>query len=117
MPFYAAYKVVSAGLAGGPSGEIASKIDEAFGSLDEFKKQFSTAGATQFGSGWAWLVKKSDGKLGIEKTPNAQTPFHLQGMVGHLPFWSRRTPAHYHHDSNRSSRCLAPTACSVYKQL
>ena len=66
---------------GSPSGEVAQKIDEAFGSLDEFKKQFSTAGATQFGSGWAWLVKNSDGKLSIEKTPNAQTPFHLQGQV------------------------------------
>lgn len=59
---------------GKPTGAIAAKIDEDFGSYDEFRKQFSTAGATQFGSGWAWLVLGSDGKLAVKKTPNAETP-------------------------------------------
>ncbi len=57
-----------------PEGELKAAIDEAFGSLDEFKKQFKAAGATQFGSGWAWLVKGKDGKLKVTKTPNAESP-------------------------------------------
>jgi Fe-Mn family superoxide dismutase len=59
---------------GKPSGKLAEAIDSAFGSLDEFKTQFKAAGATQFGSGWAWLVADKSGKLSIEKTPNAVTP-------------------------------------------
>ena len=51
-------------VAGEPSGEIKSAIEKDFGSFDEFKKQFSTAGATQFGSGWAWLVSDG-GKLKV----------------------------------------------------
>lgn len=58
---------------GAPTGKIAELIDSSFGSYDEFKTQFAAAGATQFGSGWAWLVKKGD-KLEIVKTANAETP-------------------------------------------
>ncbi len=58
---------------GAPQGDIADKINEDFGSYDAFKEQFATAGATQFGSGWAWLVL-SNGKLDVRKTPNAETP-------------------------------------------
>ena len=58
---------------GEPSGELANKINEGFGSLDTFKEEFANAGATQFGSGWAWLVLDKDGKLAIRKTPNADT--------------------------------------------
>ena len=60
---------------------MAKQIDAAFGSFDEFKKQFSAAGATQFGSGWAWLVKKDDGAVAIAKTPNAETPLHTAGST------------------------------------
>lgn len=59
---------------GAPSGKLADAITKSFGSLDEFKTQFKAAGATQFGSGWAWLVADKSGKLTIEKTPNAVTP-------------------------------------------
>lgn len=58
---------------GKPSGAIAKKIDEDFGSYDAFAQAFKNAGLTQFGSGWAWLVLKG-GKLEIMKTPNADTP-------------------------------------------
>jgi len=58
---------------GRPSGEAAKKIDKDFGSYEKFVEQFKNAGATQFGSGWAWLVLK-DGRLEIMKTPNADTP-------------------------------------------
>ena len=51
--------------AGPPTGAIKDAIEKDFGSVEEFKKQFSQAGATQFGSGWAWLVLGSDGKLKV----------------------------------------------------
>ena len=56
-----------------PTGDLAKAIDTAFGSFDEFKKQFATAGATRFGSGWAWLILK-DGKLVVSSTPNQDNP-------------------------------------------
>lgn len=59
---------------GAPTGAIAGKIDEAFGSFDAFKRDFVAAGVGQFGSGWVWLVQNNDGKLEIVKTANAQTP-------------------------------------------
>ncbi|MEZ5321079.1 MAG: Fe-Mn family superoxide dismutase [Microthrixaceae bacterium] len=58
---------------GEPTGDLAELIQTAFGGLDGFKTQFAEAGATQFGSGWAWLVQTSAG-LEIVKTPNAETP-------------------------------------------
>ena len=59
---------------GKPTGELAAAIDASFGSFDEFATAFKAAGATQFGSGWAWLVVESDGKLAVVKTPNAENP-------------------------------------------
>jgi Fe-Mn family superoxide dismutase len=60
---------------GAPTGALAAKIDEAFGSYDKFKEEFKQAAVTQFGSGWAWLVAdKVNGALSIMKTANADTP-------------------------------------------
>ncbi len=83
-----------------PEGELKEAIDRDFGSLDEFKKQFKAAGATQFGSGWAWLTKGKDGKLKVTKTPNAESPL----VYGETPLltmdvWEHacektRSPAH-----------------------
>ena len=65
-----------------PSGALAAALDRDFGSLDAFKKEFSTAGATQFGSGWAWLVlEKATGKLLVRKTGNAETPLTDESVV------------------------------------
>ncbi|MEI8185781.1 MAG: superoxide dismutase [Chlorobiaceae bacterium] len=58
---------------GEPSGELATKISQDFGSFDKFKEELKSAAATQFGSGWAWLVLEG-GKLKVVKTGNAQTP-------------------------------------------
>ena len=55
-------------------GELEKAIVESFGSVDEFKKQFSAAGAGQFGSGWCWLVKDTDGGLKVTKTENGVNP-------------------------------------------
>jgi Fe-Mn family superoxide dismutase len=58
---------------GAPTGAVAGGIDAAFGSFDNFKKEFANAAMTQFGSGWAWLVADK-GALKVVKTPNAETP-------------------------------------------
>jgi len=65
---------------GAPTGDLADRINRDFGSLDGFRKAFADAGATQFGSGWAWLVVK-DGKLEVRKTLNAETPLTEEGVV------------------------------------
>jgi Fe-Mn family superoxide dismutase len=59
---------------GTPSGDLASAIDQTWGSFDAFQKEFTDKAVTLFGSGWAWLVRKTDGKLAIVQTPNAGTP-------------------------------------------
>ena len=59
---------------GAPSGALADAITKAFGSFDTFKEKFSTSAATNFGSGWTWLVKNGDGSVEIVNTSNAGSP-------------------------------------------
>lgn len=59
---------------GKPFGSLLDEISESFGSYENFRKEFKEAATGQFGSGWAWLVRKDDGKLGIMKTSNADNP-------------------------------------------
>lgn len=66
---------------GTPSGKFADAINESFGSFETFKEKFSTASATLFGSGWAWLVKNAQGKLEIIQESNAGNPL----KNGHIP--------------------------------
>ena len=66
---------------GEPTGEIAQEIKEAFGGLDALKEKINAAGATRFGSGWAWLVVNKDKKLEVLSTPNQDSPI----MDGHTP--------------------------------
>ncbi|NJK84691.1 MAG: superoxide dismutase [Bacteroidales bacterium] len=57
-----------------PAGPLAEAINKQFGSFENFKEQFSKAAVTLFGSGWVWLVKKSDGSLEIIQESNAGNP-------------------------------------------
>ena len=66
---------------GTPGGGLADAINAAFGDFATFKDKFSTAGATRFGSGWAWLIRNSSGKLDVISTPNQDSPL----MEGHTP--------------------------------
>ncbi len=68
------WTVMAPNAGGKPSGELASAIDAAFGSFEDFKTAFSQAGATRFGSGWAWLIVGADGKLAVTSTPNQDNP-------------------------------------------
>lgn len=60
---------------GQPTGKVSEAINKTFGSLDEFKKQFSEAAKTRFGSGWAWLCLNAKGELFVCSTPNQDNPY------------------------------------------
>jgi len=88
---------------GAPSGAIAAKITEDFGSFEAFVDAFKSAGLTQFGSGWAWLVLEG-GKLKITKTANADTPLaHGQKAILTADVWEH---AYYLDYQNRRADYL-----------
>src|SRR5690606_18849582 len=68
------WEIMSPDGGGRPSGDLATAIDNAFGSFDAFKEKFSQAGATQFGSGWAWLCVHKGGKLEVCSSANQDNP-------------------------------------------
>ena len=96
------WEIMSPNGGGLPTGELASAIDAAFGSFDAFKTEFAKAGATRFGSGWAWLCVK-DGKLEVCSTPNQDNPIMPGVACGGQPIlgmdvWEH---AYYLHYQNR----------------
>jgi Fe-Mn family superoxide dismutase len=73
---------------GQPTGELAKKIDADLGGFAKFTEAFKQAAATQFGSGWAWLVLEPSGKLAVTKTSNADTPIaHGQTALLTIDVW------------------------------
>jgi Fe-Mn family superoxide dismutase len=81
------WQCMKPGGGGAPSGALAEKINADFGSYDKFVEAFKTAGATQFGSGWAWLVLDG-GQLKVTKTPNADLPLaHGQKALLTMDVW------------------------------
>ena len=96
------WEIMSPNGGGLPTGELATAIDAAFGSFDAFKAEFAKAGATRFGSGWAWLCVK-DGKLEVCSTPNQDNPLMPGVACGGQPIlgmdvWEH---AYYLHYQNR----------------
>jgi len=71
---------------GTPTGKLLDAINAAFGSFDDFKTKFAAAGATRFGSGWAWLIVK-DGKLEVSSTPNQDNPLMDVAEVKGIPIF------------------------------
>lgn len=93
---------------GSPKGELAEAINQTFGSFDKFKEQFTQAGMTRFGSGWAWLVKAGN-ELKITSTPNQDNPLMDIAEVKGLPLlgadvWEH---AYYLKYQNRRNEYLA----------
>ena len=81
------WQCMKPGGGGQPSGALAEKINADFGSYEAFVEQFKTAGATQFGSGWAWLVLDG-GTLKVTKTANADLPLaHGQKALLTMDVW------------------------------
>lgn len=68
------WEIMSPNGGGKPSGALAQAIDDAYGSFDSFKEEFSKAGATQFGSGWAWLCVHKGGKVEVCSSANQDNP-------------------------------------------
>jgi Fe-Mn family superoxide dismutase len=75
------WKIMGPNAGGDPTGAIADAINSTFGNFATFKEKFNEAGVKQFGSGWAWLVKGSDGKLSITSSANQDNPM----SQGHFP--------------------------------
>ena len=74
------WNLLSANGGGAPIGELAGAIEAELGGFDTFKAAFAKAGATRFGSGWAWLIVQADGTLAVTSTPNQDNP-KMQGYV------------------------------------
>lgn len=68
------WTIMKQGGGGNPTGKLGDAINSAFGNFEEFKTKFNNAGATRFGSGWAWLIVGADKKLAITSTPNQDNP-------------------------------------------
>ncbi len=68
------WNCIAPGSSDGPQGELKSKIESAFDSIESFKEKFIVSAAGNFGSGWTWLVKSADGSLKIVNTSNAGNP-------------------------------------------
>ena len=68
------WNIMSANGGGQPTGNLAAAIDSELGGFEKFKEAFAAAGATRFGSGWAWLCVQADGKLCVCSTPNQDNP-------------------------------------------
>jgi superoxide dismutase, Fe-Mn family len=75
------WQIMGPNKGGNPSGAIAEAIQKSFGSFEAFKEKFEAAGANQFGSGWAWLVRTKSGEFQVKSTPNQDNPM----MNGEFP--------------------------------
>ncbi len=98
------WEIMAPGAGGAPSGDLAAALGTQFGGFDSFKQKFSAAAAGQFGSGWAWLVVKRDGTLGLYGLPNQDNPISNgdQAILG-LDVWEH---AYYLKYQNRRAEYI-----------
>jgi superoxide dismutase, Fe-Mn family len=76
------WKIMGPNAGGEPKGKLADDIKSTFGSFDQFKEKFSAAGVGRFGSGWAWLIKNTSGKLEIVSSANQDSPLMGKAVSG-----------------------------------
>lgn len=103
------WNIMAPNAGGLPTGELAEAIDRDFGSFEAFKEQFAKAGATRFGSGWAWLSVHKGGKLEVTSTANQDNPLMPEISNGSFPVlgmdvWEH---AYYLHYQNRRPDYMA----------
>jgi len=105
------WTVLGPGKGGAPKGALAAAITATFGSFDKLKEDFGKAGATRFGSGWAWLVVTPDRKLAVGSTANQDSPLMGKAVAGiegkpviALDVWEH---AYYLHYQNRRPDYIA----------
>lgn len=79
------WEILSPNGGGTPTGDLAEAINNAFGSFEEFKNQFSAAAGTRFGSGWAWLCVHKGGKVEVCSTPNQDNPLMKEAGCSGFP--------------------------------
>ncbi len=94
------WQIMSPNGGGQPTGELADAINQTFGSFEKFQEEFTKAALTRFGSGWAWLVVKSDGKLAVTSTPNQDNPL----MDGDQPILGLDVWAHAYYLKYQNKR-------------
>lgn len=85
---------------GAPTGAVADAINAKWGSFDKFKEEFSNSAATNFGSGWTWLVKQANGELAIVNTDDAKCPL----TDGHTPVLTLDVWEHAYYIDYRNAR-------------
>ncbi|MFI5357385.1 MAG: superoxide dismutase [Opitutales bacterium] len=105
------WTILGPGKGGAPKGALAAALTASFGSFDLFKEAFAKAGATRFGSGWAWLVVGADKKLAVGSTANQDSPLMGKAVAGlegkpviALDVWEH---AYYLHYQNRRPDYIA----------
>ncbi len=76
------WTILGPGKGGAPKGRLAEAINATFGGFDKFKEEFAKAGATRFGSGWAWLVVGADKKISVGSTANQDSPLMGRAVAG-----------------------------------
>ncbi|MBB5708911.1 superoxide dismutase [Sphingomonas xinjiangensis] len=98
------WKTMGPNAGGAPTGALAEAIDAKFGSFDALKEQFNTAGANQFGSGWAWLIVNGSGELEITSTPNQDNPLMDVAPVKGTPILGNDVWEHAYYVTYRNDR-------------
>lgn len=105
------WAIMAPNAGGAPTGALADAINVAFGNFDEFKTKFNTAATTRFGSGWAWLIKSTDGKLAITSTPNQDNPLMDVTEVKGIPLLGLDVWEHAYYLNYQNRR---PDYCAAF---
>ena len=96
---------------GNPSGALSEAINAAFNSFEDFKTKFNAAAATRFGSGWAWLIKNSEGKLEVSSTTNQDNPLMDLAEVKGFPLLGLDVWEHAYYLNYQNRR---PDYCTAF---